>query len=123
MSDSQLSQVHSFMNDGQWKTLAQVATQTNTTQQNAARLLRRLREPKNGGYLVHLRRTKSGSEYRVEGSDLELDAEELCLTMIEMRWLIESLMFDSKVTTTSEWDQTYKSTKLKTAEVTAAVFP
>jgi hypothetical protein len=61
----QLDRITSFMKDGMWRTLADIATATGDPEASVSAQLRHLRKPQFGGFLVEKRRCDGKYEYRV----------------------------------------------------------
>jgi len=65
----QLDRVRDMMSDGQWRTLAQIATATGCSEASASARLRDLRKARFGGHTVERRRVPGGRGlhlYRLE---------------------------------------------------------
>ncbi len=64
---SQLQRVRDLMIDGQWRTLAQIASNVGGSEAGISARLRDLRKPRNGGYTVERKYAGEGLfEYRLE---------------------------------------------------------
>ena len=65
MSKSKIAQILEVMKDGQWRTFKEIEESTGGDRRDTGRLLRFLKEPKFGSYIVELRSEGPENEYRV----------------------------------------------------------
>ncbi len=66
---NQLDRIRYLMFDGEWRTLGEISSKTSVPETSVSAVLRSLRRPENGGFIVERRsradRTNARYEYRV----------------------------------------------------------